>query len=227
MSDPVRPLVAVVDFGMGNLFSVQKACEHVGLAAKVTSSGEEILSADAVILPGVGAFGDAMSALRRLKLVSVLEAVAESSKLLLGICLGMQLLMRESYEFGHHTGLGIIPGHVVRFEHPKGEPGALKVPQVGWNRLFRAQSAGSETWDDTLLDGLPDGVYMYFVHSFYAEPSDDSVVLATTRYGDIEFCSALRHNHVSAFQFHPERSGRDGLKIYANLGAQLRNNDDL
>jgi imidazole glycerol-phosphate synthase subunit HisH len=128
--------VAIVDYGLGNLFSIKHACEYVGLHASITSSPQEILSSDAVILPGVGAFGDAMSALKKLNLITPIKEVASSGKFLMGICLGMQLLMSKSYEFGEHEGLGIIKGPVVRFEDPIGPNGRLKVPQVGWNRIF-------------------------------------------------------------------------------------------
>lgn len=217
MLEPNKPNVAIVDYGMGNLFSVKHACEHVGLAAIVTSSRQEMLSADAVMLPGVGAFGDAMDTLRKLNLVTTLQEMAFSSKPLVGICLGMQLLMSASSEFGHHVGLGVIPGTVVPFENPLGPRGTLKVPQVGWNRLYRTEACAGDPWADSLLDSLPNGVYMYFVHSFYVETKAQEVVVATSRYGDIQFCSSLRYRNISAFQCHPERSGPEGLRVYQNL----------
>lgn len=219
-SEPKKPHVAIVDYGMGNLFSVRHACWHVGLEASITSSQREIVSADAVILPGVGAFGDAMDTLRRLDLVSPLKDIAASSKPLVGICLGMQLLMAESFEFGRHSGLGIIPGAVVRLENAPGANGALKVPHICWNRLYRTAGAG-DPWEDSLLGGLPNGVFMYFVHSFHVKPDDETVVIAATRYGSAEFCSALRYGNIFACQCHPERSGPDGLKVYFNLASLL------
>jgi glutamine amidotransferase len=222
MSDVQGPKVAVVDYGMGNLFSVKHACEHVGLQASITSSRQEILDADAVILPGVGAFGNAMETLWRLDLVSALQEIAVSSKPLIGICLGMQMLMTESFEFGRHSGLGIISGTVVRFDKPLGPNGVLKVPQVCWNRMYRPETAVvDDPWVDSLLNSLPNGVFMYFVHSFYVRPEEREVVIATTRYGSIEFCSALRYRNVFACQCHPERSGPFGLKIYRNLASML------
>lgn len=217
---PDRKRVAVVDYGMGNLFSVKNACEQAGLVASVTASAQEILEADAVILPGVGAFGDAMQTLRDLKLVDVLKETAVSSKPLVGICLGMQLMMTESHEFGRHQGLDIIKGDVARFEKPQGPSGILKVPEVCWNRIC-LPTGGADRWKGTLLDGLPDGVFMYFVHSFYCRPADSPVELSTTRYGHIEFCSTLQRGNVFACQYHPERSGPDGLRIYANLACLL------
>ena len=217
----IKPHVAIVDYGMGNLFSVKHACEYVGLTAVITSVRQEILDADAVILPGVGAFGDAMETLRQLDLVGALHKVVVSSKPLLGICLGMQLLMSESFEFGHHSGLGIIPGTVERFEKPIGFNGILKVPQVCWNQMFRIENAPNDPWSDSVLRGLPDGVFMYFVHSFYVKPADARFSIAKTRYGDIEFCSALLYRNVFACQCHPERSSSQGLQVYRNLATLL------
>lgn len=220
LSNPKNPRVAVVDYGMGNLFSVRHACQQVGLRASITSSPREIASADAVILPGVGAFGDAMETLRGLDLVGPLRDVAASSKPLVGICLGMQLLMSESFEFGRHPGLAIIPGTVVRIENAVGPNGVLKVPHVCWNRLYRAAGAG-DPWQDSLLGGLPDGVFMYFVHSYHVKPEMETVVIATTRYGHVEFCSAIRYGNIFACQCHPERSGPEGLRVYSNLASLL------
>lgn len=211
--------VAIVDYGMGNLFSVQRACEYVGLSAVITSSKEVVRSAPAVILPGVGAFGDAMEALQRLDLVGPLRDLAGAGTLLVGICLGMQLLMDESQEFGRHAGLGIIPGDVVRLEGATEQDRAIKVPQVGWNRVLRAGDAWA--WEASLLDRLPDGVGMYFVHSFYVRPADPSVVVSVTRYGATTFCSSLQRNNVFACQYHPERSGPQGLQVYRNLAMRI------
>ncbi|MCK9276304.1 MAG: imidazole glycerol phosphate synthase subunit HisH [Syntrophales bacterium] len=154
MADP-SPRVAIVDYGLGNLFSIAQACTIVGLNSIITSSKKDILDAEAVILPGVGAFGDAMSALQRLDLVSVLRFISESSKPLVGICLGMQLMMTESYEFGHHKGLGIIEGPVERFDAPKEKERLLKVPQIGWNQIFKSEN-NSQQWYGTLLDSIGD-----------------------------------------------------------------------
>lgn len=216
-----RPQVAIVDYGMGNLFSVKHACAHVGLQASITSARAEVLSADAVIVPGIGAFGDAMDTLRQQDLVTALQEVAASGKPLVGICLGMQLLMTESFEFGRHAGLSLIPGTVTHFENPCGTEGVLKVPEVCWNSLHRPESEKGDIWAGTLLDGLPDGVFMYFVHSFYCQPDDAAVTLSLTRYGDIEFCSSLRYRNIFACQCHPERSGPNGLQVYRNLAALL------
>lgn len=230
MSDAPKPHVAILDYGMGNLFSIQRACEYVGMYASITASHQEILAASAVILPGVGAFGDAMQALKQLDLVSILRDIAASQKPLVGICLGMQLLLTESHEFGRSRGLGIIEGEVVRLEDSVDRIRKLKVPQVGWNRIYRVgniafpkgSSSGNASWEDSPLAGLRDGEFMYFVHSFYARPADSSLVLSITRYGDIEFCSGLRRGNIFACQFHPERSGPRGLRVYRNLAMLIK-----
>lgn len=219
--------VAIIDYGLGNLFSVKNACEHVGMHGFVTSTKQEILAADAVILPGIGAFGDAMQSLKRLDLIAPLREIAAASKPLIGICLGMQLFMTESYEFGQHQGLGLIEGPVVRFDNPVNSSGKLKVPQIGWNRIYKSHQANSlsiteEQWINSPLMGLPAGEFMYFVHSFYVKPEDSQVVLSVSHYRQIEFCSSLRRGNIFATQFHPERSGPQGLQIYRNMIAFIR-----
>lgn len=220
MSKVDKPRIAVVDYGVGNLFSVKHACEKVGLDAEITSRKGDVESADAVILPGVGAFGDAMNALCKLSLIDALWKVAESAKPLVGICLGMQLLMTESYEFGRHEGLGIIPGRVVRFDSECSGKVHTKVPQVGWNKLRKITNK-LDSWKGSLLKGIEDGVFMYFVHSYYIEVSDPSVAISTTHYGNVDFCSTLQRGNIFACQFHPERSAWNGVRIYENLASTL------
>ncbi len=226
--------VAIVDFGLGNLFSVKQACEYAGMDAVITSEPTDLFVADAVILPGVGAYGDAMDSLRKLDLIKPLQEIGASDKWLIGICLGLQLLMTESYEFGTHKGLGIIDGVVVpletqtypdtRQEYPK----CLKVPQVGWNRIWgtpdtRTHNPESPTsWIGTPLAGISEGEYMYFVHSFYVKPENPELVLSTSQYGQIEFCSSLQYNYTFACQFHPERSGKQGLQVYETIAAMVK-----
>jgi imidazole glycerol-phosphate synthase subunit HisH len=205
---------AIIDYGMGNLYSVKSACERAGMKAQITTSSKVILSADLVILPGVGAFKDAMANLKKLKLAGVIRKAIDSGKPFLGICLGMQLLMTESEEFGRHRGLGILKGKVIRFQNPKSSRVPLKVPHIGWDRIEPRTSAA---WKDTPLEGFKTGTLMYFVHSYYAKPADAKSVICLSRYGGLKFCSGLRKNNVFAFQFHPERSGPEGLKIYENL----------
>lgn len=213
------PKVAIVDYMLGNLFSVKQACAHVGLEAIITSDKVVIQNADAVILPGVGAYGDAMAALCRLDLASILCEIADSPKPLFGICLGVQLLMTESFEFGWHKGLDIVDGQVLRFDNPREGERILKVPQIGWNRIHRA---GGACWDNTLLHGVTEGEHMYFVHSYIVQPEDPGVILSVSRYGNIEFCSSIQRKNVFACQFHPERSGAAGIRLYQNLAAQLK-----
>ncbi len=216
-----------MDYGLGNLFSVKHACAHAGMEGHITADRGEIIAADVVFLPGVGAYGDAMRNLRQRDLVGPLQDIAASGGFLVGICLGQQLLMTESYEFGHHQGLNIIRGDVVRFENPVDALGGgdrvtrrpLKVPQVCWNQIFRPEGV---SWEGTPLAGQSDGEFMYFVHSFYTRPENPAVILAMTRYGGITFCSALRHGRIFAFQYHPERSGPQGLRVYQQIAALVR-----
>ena len=213
--------VAIIDFGMGNLFSVKQACQRVGLNALITDRKDEVLESNGVILPGVGAFGNAMANLHRLDLVEPLKDFVKSERPVLGICLGMQLLMSESEEFGIHKGLDIIDGRVVRF-HDKTESGQLvKVPQVGWNKISVPGGDRNDLWSGTPLEGIVNGTYMYFVHSYYAKPEDPKVVASVTRYGNLEYCSALRYKSVFATQFHPERSAIWGIRIYKNWALQV------
>lgn len=215
-----QPTVAIVDYGLGNIFSIRQACKISGLEPTVTARPEDLFSADAVILPGVGAFGDAMAALRKLDLVQPLLDLAKSDKPLLGICLGMQLLMSESSEFGRHEGLGIIPGNVERLDHGEGvQP--MKVPLVGWNKIVLPSEIRPGGWSGTILDGISDAEFMYFVHSYYVYPEDRLAILANTEYAGMRFCSALQVGSVTGLQFHPERSATQGLKVYANLCNQL------
>ena len=210
------PKVAIIDYALGNLYSIKHACESVGLDSIITSSKDEILHADCVLLPGMGAFGDAMQTLHKLDLVAVLRDYAAAGRPLIGICLGIQLLLSESSEFGHHKGLGIIEGLVVPLDHPHEGNRELKVPQVGWNQLH-----GMRSWENTILEDVPENEYMYFVHSFVPQPQDTSVILSTTRYGGIEFCSSIQYKNIFACLFHPERSGIQGLKIYKNIARQI------
>jgi imidazole glycerol-phosphate synthase subunit HisH len=216
-----RP-VAIIDYGLGNLHNVRRACEAVGLRAKITVSPEDLLSSAAAILPGVGAFGDAMSTLNSSGLGPALRELAHAGKPLFGICLGFQLLMTESYEFGHHQGLDILPGSVVRFDHPQDEGGPLKVPHVGWNRVWKAKLKAGGAARETLLDNVADGEYMYFVHSFVVVPAQTDAIISTTHYGDVEFCSSAGRGNVFGCQYHPERSGVEGLKIYARWARTLQ-----
>lgn len=212
------PYITVVDYGMGNLFSIQQAFIHLGARVEITSERKKILNADMVVLPGVGAFADAMNMLKRLDLISVLQDLAGLSIPLIGICLGMQLLLSRGYEFGNHKGLDLIPGEVVPLS--KSQRKLLKVPHVGWNRIYKPESLALVGWENTPLQNIEENEFMYFVHSFYAVPEKRDVCLSMTRYGEFEFCSSLQYKNIFGCQFHPERSGKQGLYLYRNL---LRN----
>lgn len=198
-------MIAIIDYGMGNLRSVQKGFEKVGHQAVVTSDPAQVAAADRVVLPGVGAFEDAIAELRRLGLDRVVRETVDSGKPFLGICLGLQLLFDVSYENGRHAGLGIIPGEVVRFELPQ----EYTVPHMGWNQLAIRRPA-------PILNGLNEGVYVYFVHSYYVVPKDADVIATETDYGG-PFCSMIWRDNVFATQFHPEKSQSDGLRILKNF----------
>ncbi len=223
--DAGRPRIAIVDYGLGNLFSVAQACRHAGLDSTITSAPDDLWRADGVILPGIGAFGHAMRTLDRLGLRSTLVEVATSGKPTVGICLGFQLLFSESHEFGTHAGLGIVDGVVenLRDAAPAAAAGRTpKVPHVGWHAIRRDSSGRSDdAWAGTLLAGVPDGAPMYFVHSFHARPARDAATLATARFGALAYCCAIQAGDVFGCQFHPERSGADGLRIYGNFARRL------
>ncbi len=212
---------AIVDYGLGNLFSVSHACRASGITPIITSSPSEIEAADLVILPGVGAFADAMSCLRRLDLVVPLKDRAASGKPFVGICLGLQLLFSESEEFGVTRGLDIIPGVVRRLASPVDASGkTLKVPHVGWNEAY-PPGGRDDRWTGTPLGHLAGRAAMYFVHSFHVIPERQDAVLSNTLYGDQEFCSAVHVDAIVACQFHPERSGEAGLGFYRMLRASI------
>jgi imidazole glycerol-phosphate synthase subunit HisH len=198
-------MIAIIDYGMGNLRSVQKAIEKVGHQAVVTSDAAQVAAADKVILPGVGAFEDAAAELRRLDLVKPVLQAIDSGKPFLGICLGLQLLFDVSYENGRHEGLGVLGGECVRFDLPKG----LAVPHMGWNQLDIRRPA-------PVLNGVSEGAYVYFVHSYYVVPKDADVIATETDYGG-PFCSMVWRDNIFATQFHPEKSQAEGLKILKNF----------
>ena len=219
--------VAIVDHSLGNLFSVRLACHHVGLTAEVTADPGAIADARSLVIPGVGAFRDAMQTLRERRLIEPIMAFADGGRPLLGVCLGFQLLMSRSEEFGSHQGLGLIPGLVVRFPSGEGPGGkAIRVPQVGWNKVHVSSGDAETGWSGTLLNGIRDGEYMYFVHSYYVRTEDESDALASTHYGGIRYCSAAGRSNVLGVQFHPERSGEVGLTVYRNLARTIRGASD-
>lgn len=196
-------MIAIIDYGVGNLFSLNGSLKKLGLEAAVTCDSDLIAKCDRIILPGVGAFGDAADRLRNSGLDRVIIREAGAGKPLLGICLGMQLLFEKSYEYGVHRGLGLIPGSIVPLEKELG--GSLKVPHIGWNSLKILKPR------DSLMKYTESGEYMYYVHSYYAAGCDD-YTLAVSDYG-INVTGAVRCGNVCGTQFHPEKSGNDGMKI--------------
>lgn len=205
-------IIAVIDYEMGNLRSVQKALERVGAEAVITRDPDVIADAAGAVLPGVGAFGMCMENVRHFGLVEPVRVFIASGRPFLGVCVGMQILFDESEEFGRVAGLGVLPGRVVRFA---ADPtGARKVPQMGWNALTIRRRAPH-------LEGIRDGAEVYFVHSYYPVPADSSVVATTTEYG-VEFASSVWKDNVFACQFHPEKSQQVGLKILANFAELVR-----
>jgi glutamine amidotransferase len=205
-------MIAIIDYGMGNLRSVQKGLERAGFEALVTRGVGEIHSARGVVLPGVGAFSACMENLAKFDLIEPIREILREGKPFLGICLGFQLLFSESEEFGKQKGLELFSGKVVGF-HPSAE---LKVPHMGWNKVEKKQ-------DSPFLEGISTGDYVYFVHSFYVVPEDSAIVATTTDYGK-PFVSSIATDRMFACQFHPEKSQELGLRILANFGRFVKNN---
>lgn len=198
-------MIALVDYGMGNIRSVSKALEAVGAQVEVTRSPDTIRDAKAIVLPGVGAFKDCMSNLKKLELIEVLKEEINKGKPYLGICLGMQILFSKSEEFGLCEGLDILKGKVIRFSLPK----EFKIPHMGWNRVkFKKKHK--------LLNDIPDNSYFYFVHSYYVVPEDSQVIGGLTDYGG-DFTSMIIYENIFATQFHPEKSQKMGLKLLNNF----------
>ncbi len=205
-------MITIVDYQMGNLRSVQKACESVGIAAKISSDPHEIAASEKLILPGVGGFGDAIAELRRRDLVEPIRDFAASGQPMLGICLGLQLLFETGYEGGTQQGIGLLAGDVVRFDCTRlGIESPLKIPHMGWNQVRK-------TADVPILKETNDDTYFYFVHSYYVRPADPSIVALTCQYG-VDFCAMIRKDNLYATQFHPEKSQAEGLKLLAAFAA--------
>lgn len=213
-------MIIVIDYGMGNLSSVANAIKRYTPEVQISATPGDINRAGKVVLPGVGAFQDAYNEMERRKLLKPILDFINSDKPFMGICLGLQLLFSKSYEGGEHKGFGIIEGEVVGFPQNKG----LKIPHMGWNGITynlppSAKASGGrqlKTYNCPLLQGIPDGADMYFAHSFYVKPKEETVIAATTDYG-VNFCSFLWKENVYAMQFHPEKSQKNGLKILENF----------
>jgi len=199
-------MIAIIDYGMGNLHSVQKALESLGAKTQVTNKPQDLQDCDKIILPGVGAFDDAVLELKKQNLIPALIEQIKNKKIFLGICLGMQLLFERSEEANKAKGLSLLKGQVRRFKNKKG----FKVPHMGWNQLRKVNS------QCPLLRDIPDNSYVYFCHSYYPAPTDEGVIAATTDYG-IEFVSIIWRDNIYGLQFHPEKSQDIGIKILSNF----------
>ncbi|MFQ5455499.1 MAG: imidazole glycerol phosphate synthase subunit HisH [Nitrospirota bacterium] len=200
-------MIAIIDYGMGNLRSVHKGFEILGYDAVITSDPVKIADASHIVLPGVGAFPDCMKNLEDLRLIDIVYKSIKIGKPFLGICLGLQILFTESEEFGIHKGLDIVKGKVVRFSSTFNK---LKVPHIGWNSINIKK-------DVPILNNIPDKSYLYFVHSYYTLPDNENLMATTTEYG-VEFVSSIQRDNIFACQFHPEKSHNLGLKILENFG---------
>lgn len=200
----MKKKVGIIDYNMGNLFSVIQACKIVGLEVEIINSPEELKKFDALILPGVGSFNKAMENINKLNLFDEIINFSNSNPIM-GICLGFQLLFNSSVEFGKTKGLGIIDGQIQKFDKNK----IKRIPHMGWNTLSNIKNG-----DHPLKD--IENKEVYFVHSYYANPEDDNIVLSKTQYCDFEFCSAIQNENIFGTQFHPEKSGKVGLTIYKN-----------
>jgi glutamine amidotransferase len=208
---------AIIDYQIGNLYSVWHALQAVGIDSVITSDKDVIEKAQAAVLPGVGAFGDAMDNMKALDLIQPIKQFVSTGKPFMGICLGLQLLFTESEEFGRHEGLGLIAGQVKKFDNEMPDGSRVKVPQIGWNRIYKA----GQNWERSQLAGVEDGEYMYFVHSFYVVPDHENDVLSKTEYEGTWFCSSIQKDNVFASQFHPEKSSYAGITILKNFANRI------
>jgi glutamine amidotransferase len=206
--------VVVIDYGCGNLLSVSRALEYLGAVVTITGDRAAVLDADRLVLPGVGAFGKAMEELNRLGLVDAIRQFGRSGRPFFGICLGMQLMLQRSYEFGRHEGLGLIPGEVVPIPETTADGEPLKRPHIGWNELEKAHGA---SWKHTTLDDAIEGQAVYFVHSFVSHPESESHILAHADYKGRKLVAAIGDGALQGIQFHPEKSGTVGLRILENF----------
>lgn len=212
--------IAIVDYGVGNLYSLIRAFEFFGTQTTVTEDAEVLKEADAIILPGVGSFQAGMRGLKVRELIETIKEIAESGKPMLGICLGAQLMLSEGHEFGIFEGLGIIEGKVVRFPNLDNNE---KVPHVGWNTVSPFKNEG---WEKTILDSFDPKSNFYFVHSYILEPESEKNIFALTEYGGHTFCSIIKKGNIYGCQFHPEKSGEIGLKLINNFINLVKNQNE-
>jgi len=205
----MKKKIVIVDFGLGNLFSINEACRYLGYSTIISSDPKIILGASNLILPGIGSFEVAMKQLNKLELIETLTDYVKTGKPIMGVCLGMQLLFEKSTEFGLHKGLGFIKGQVIRFPDVINNNN-IRIPHTGWNKIFKREIV----WENTPLENTNNESFMYFIHSFYVQPYLKENILTFTTYSGFEFCSSVKKDNIIGFQFHPEKSGKDGLLIY-------------
>ncbi|WP_239615842.1 imidazole glycerol phosphate synthase subunit HisH [Cohnella mopanensis] len=208
--------VTIIDYGIGNISSVRRALELCGATIKLSSDPKVIMDSDSVVLPGVGAFADGMEGLTSRDLIVPIKEFVKSGRPFLGICLGMQLLMDSSEEFGEHEGLGIISGKVSAIPNLDQNENKIRIPHIGWSELTTSGSDG-DTWDNSVLEGIPQRSSVYFVHSYRVQPANRNTVLAITSYYNHEITGVIRSGNIYGCQFHPEKSGHVGLKIMNNF----------
>ena len=221
----VMPDITILDYQRGNLFSIAMAVKYCGGKPVITNNPSEIAGAKKLILAGVGAFGDAIETLRKSHLSEAIVEFINRGRPLLGICLGMQLLFSESYEFGHYHGLDLIKGKVIRFGQPTETGSRFKIPHIAWCPIQKPKAAEArknmskerDIWSNSILQGIDPGTNFYFAHSYMCIPERNADCLAGSVYGLQDFCSAVRHGNIWGCQFHPENSGTSGLKIYENF----------
>ncbi len=202
--------IAIIDYDIGNLRSVEKAFTSQGIPAETTKDKQIIRNADKLVLLGVGAFGYAMESLRKHGFDKLIHAAADAGKPILGLCVGLQMLFDEGHEFGVHKGLGLLPGKVIKF------PDGVRVPHVGWNQVEYHNGSARLPFQEALLRGLPDASFYYFVHSYYVEPADEACVLGLTDYG-LRYASVCGRGSIAGVQFHPEKSQTAGLQLLKNF----------
>tara|TARA_B100001250_G_scaffold147843_1_gene126630 strand:- start:18675 stop:19334 length:660 start_codon:yes stop_codon:yes gene_type:complete len=206
--------ITIIDYDNGNLESVYRACDYVGMTPKISSSQSEINQSDAIILPGVGAFGDAMKSLKDRNLIDPIYSFIKTGKIVVGICLGMQLFLNKSEESGEENGLGLIEGecmHFSKFFEKKNN----KVPQIQWNTIYSENKINFKEMSP--FSSIKQNEFMFFVHSFFVKTKNKNDILALSKYGNIEYCSALQKDNIIGMQFHPEKSGPKGIEIYDNI----------
>jgi glutamine amidotransferase len=208
----MRKNIVIVDYGLGNLFSIEQACKHLGYSTTLSKDPDIILGASNLILPGVGSFEIAMKQLNTFNLIETLTTFVKTGKPIMGVCLGMQLLFDESNEFGNHNGLGFIKGKVIKFPNIVNNI-KIRIPHIGWNKIYESELE----WANTPLVNIKNESLMYFVHSYYVQPESNENILTRTNYAGFEFCSSINKDNIFGFQFHPEKSGKEGLMIYDNF----------